>query len=561
MTDKQKNPENQNLLYGGTMDANAIQKKLKQQKLLTKSILIGIFLVIGGIIFFQKNYEIAKQDYIGGNLIRIGNDNGSASGDIAVCNPWRNASFLEMLLFQSLFIADSTYTKINPGLAESYVISEDNVTYTITMRDDQFWSDGTQITAQDVLFSFEGFLRCDNKNSSIAAAFNHIEGAADYASGNANSISGIEVNGSVISIKLTNPYSNFALILTQFVPLPKHILENEDITQITTEHPFFINNNPVCSGEYFVESVDSDNNLIVSKNPHYTNPVSDIDTIMVCWDYENVTIDYYTTTDPSKMVSYFSMKNFTEYPVDVYYYRYFIFNLAGGDDGETNEIMQDLRVRQAIYHAIDVETLANEIYFGKTNLVYGGSLILAEEYCLYDPSKAKLLLEEAQYDFTRPFKISYYSGDTSSRIFVERIAHYLEEIGLTVELHKASATELYAQPDYDMLLKNLSSLNTEDWYNEYLSTNSNISQLLGKEGIFDPLVGQLTSTTDSEQYDKVLQDLVDLEQSLLYKMPMFLLSDAAYVNTSRLSVPDDMSFGNTRYRSDIRFDEWFIKKA
>lgn len=558
---KDTTPNNElDIVYGQATDIDAIQIKLKKQKRKMQGIFLGLFLCLGLWYLVNQQNQLTKQDYIGENIIRIRNDNGAAEGDIVICNPWRNASFSEMLLFRSLFLVDSSYTTISPSLAEKYEILEDGVTYVITMRENQFWSDGTPITVDDVLFSFEGFLSCTSVNSNLSAAFNRIVGATDYTEGRADSISGITVEGNTISITLDAPNSNFALMLTQFVPLPKHILEDTDVSTLTTGHDFFVNTNPICSGEFSLERIDENNNAIFGKNPYYTDPVSDIDTVMVCWDYDNVTIDYEATTDPTKMVSYRSMKGFVEYPIDVYYYRYFIFNLAGGDEGEENEAMEDVRVRQAIYHAIDVETLAKEIYFGKTNMIYGGSLTVAEEYCEYNPEKAKELLEEAGYDFSQTFTIAYYSGDTSSRIFIERIAEYLEEIGMKVELFKATAAELYENPTYDMLLKNLSALNTEDWYNEYLSTNANLSQLLGREGEFDELVAELTSTTNSEEYNALIEELVALEQELLYKMPMFLLSDAAYINSNRLSVPDGITFGNTRYRSDIRFDEWYVKK-
>lgn len=185
---------------------------------------------------------------------------------------------------------------------------------------------------------------------------------------------------------------------------------------------------------------------------------------------------------------------------------------------------------------------------------------LSQQLFEYNPTKARKLLEEAGYDFDHTFTIAYYSGDTSTRIMLETIAGYLEDIGMTVALEYSSAAQLYDFPTYDMLLKNLSALNTEDWYNEYLASNPNLSQLLGREGVFDDLIIELTSTTDSVKYMEIMQELVDLEQELLYKMPMFLLTDAVYINSNRVSVPEDIVFGNTRYRSDVRLDEWYVKK-
>lgn len=559
----EKNTDSQHLeeVYEGVVDVGAIKKKLKKQQSSLHIILTAVFLSVCVGVQVEQHHAMERKEYIDGNVIRISNDNGGAMGDVIVANPWRNSSFSEMLLFRSLFLTDSTFTEIQPSLAEKYEISPDGVTYVITLRDNQYWSDGMPITADDVLFSMEAFLRCKNVNSNLSATFFRIMGATEYSNGEADSVTGLRVDGNTLSIELDSPYSNFALILTQFVPIPKHILDGEDVTMFTSGHEFFLNTNPVCSGPFIVDSIDEDNNAILRKNPYYTDEISDIDTVMMCWDYDHEVLDYYSTTDPTEMVSHNAMKGYEEYQVEVYFYRYFIFNLAGGDEGTPNPHVQDVRVRQAIYHAIDTETLMKDIYFNKTTAVYGGSLPLAKQLFEYNPSKARELLEEANYDFDRTFTIAYYSGDTSSRIMLETIAGYLEDIGMTVALVKTSgATELYAEPSYDMLLKNLSALNTEDWYNEYLSSNANLSQLLGREGVFDDLIVELTSTTDSEKYEEIMQELVILEQDLLYKMPMFLLTDAVYINNNRVAVPDDIIFGNTRYRSDLRFDEWYVKK-
>lgn len=48
---------------------------------------------------------------------------------------------------------DKTGTKLEPGLAESWTISNDGKTYTLNIRDTKF-SDGTPVTASDAAFSF-----------------------------------------------------------------------------------------------------------------------------------------------------------------------------------------------------------------------------------------------------------------------------------------------------------------------------------------------------------------------------------------------------------------------
>ena len=57
-------------------------------------------------------------------------------------------------VYDVLVRVDKTGTKLEPGLAESWEVSEDGATYTFKMRDAKF-SDGSQITSEDAKFSLE----------------------------------------------------------------------------------------------------------------------------------------------------------------------------------------------------------------------------------------------------------------------------------------------------------------------------------------------------------------------------------------------------------------------
>lgn len=57
-----------------------------------------------------------------------------------------------MNIFDQLIRVDRTGTKLEPGLAESWTVSDDGLTYTFKMRDAKF-SDGTPITAEDAAYT------------------------------------------------------------------------------------------------------------------------------------------------------------------------------------------------------------------------------------------------------------------------------------------------------------------------------------------------------------------------------------------------------------------------
>lgn len=548
------------------------------------------------VILFNVVSQVNKNsnlDYIGGNVFNLPIGSGLDSQIVqAIGNPWNNSSISALLTFRGLFLPNTTFTDVVPDLATKYEILDDGLTYVITFSEGEKWSDGTPITLEDVVFSFESFLLCEGGNVNLSTAFNKIVGADELKNGKAESLSGLEVNGNELTIRLTSKHNTFVLMLAEFVPLPKHILSQTDMKQMMSNTEFY--EAPVCSGMYMVDGLDANNNIVLTRNPHYSGETSDIETVVLNWDYLNEDIDYYSTSNISQMVSYRAMRGFDEYNVDVFFYRYFVFNLNGGYEAKTvaqlkaeqenpvdpdeatekpitkydenrptNTPIEDPLLRQAIIHAIDTEQLLNDLYFNTGILTHTGAPTLYnEEIHEYNPAKARELLAKSGYDTDRVFTIAYYHSDKTTYVFLQQVAEYLSEIGLTVEMVKSTGNEfMYETREFDMVLKGLSSYNTEDWYSEFLSTNGNMSALMGKSGEFDSLVQVLSSTTDEATYQETLQKLVALEQQLNHKFPLFTLNESIYINSNRLEVPQDIIYTNTRYRTDLRFSEWKIKKS
>lgn len=529
------------------------EEQVKLSKNARNIFLVILFMVLGvGMVFYCIHYS--SKEYIEGNVLTVAAITTEPTDTYDLCCPWKNASFTGALLFQTLFVTDSGCSEINDGLALSYSCSDDGLTYSITMSENEYWSDGEIIDVNDVAFSVEAFLMCDDVNASLSTAFNKIEGVEAYLAGDSDSIIGITCEDNTITFQLEERYNNFAMILTQFVVLPEHILKEEDLSTLTDEHWFFQNDNPVCSGMYVSTGFDEDMNIVLSQNVYYTGEMSDIETVLVCWDWESRDIDYFESSIISDTVSYRSLREYTEYAVDVSYYRYFVFNVAN------SEVVQDAQVRQAINYAIDIEELFSDYYFSTGSLVYAGDTNASIVY-EYNPEKAIELLEEANYDFDYIYEIGYYHTDSTTRVMLEKVCEYLNAIGIQTELRQLEGWEIYVEPTYDMLFKALSAFNIEDWYNEYLMTSTNLAVLMGEDGVFDELIANYSAAINQEEQIEYQNQITQLEQELLYKLPLFTSYNYIFLNTSRVDVPDDLEFGNVRYFCDLRLDEWSILKS
>ncbi len=135
---------------------------------------------------------------------------------------------LERLLFGAL-VKINDKLELVPDLAESWEASTDAKTYTFHLHENITFSDGTPLTAEDVLFTFERAI--DKRTGSYwFGRFLGIDGAAAYADQQAETVTGLEVlDEHTFRITLANPNSAFLTTLADFSGLgilPKHVLQD-----------------------------------------------------------------------------------------------------------------------------------------------------------------------------------------------------------------------------------------------------------------------------------------------------------------------------------------------
>ena len=469
---------------------------------------------------------------------------------------WNNIQFLGGLMYRTLFLADTDLTTLKDDLASvDYTVSEDGLVYTINFLGGK-WSDGEDLTLEDVVFSIGANLKVATSNGIYTGAFGKIEGADAWKAGEADSLSGLAVDGNTLTITLTAPHSTLPQVLAQFPILPAHCFEGADLLEL---HNNAYWSKPVTSGMYTVDEMNPGNYFTLVRNEYYEGTAPKIDKVVVNMVADMITaaqagqVDY-TNTNSIDMINELNKLDFmTMYPVDILFFRYFIVNMEGVD-GHQNPPMQDVRVRKAILHAIDRQTLAESLFPGLANVCNMGT-----EY-EYNPELAKQLLEEAGYDFNHTFRILYYYSDQGSIDFMQAIAYYLGEVGMKVEVTQSSngTQDLFQTRDYDVGYKGLSAFDISEWYGEYSSTNSNFRNIFNGDTAFDDLIAQYAAATTTADKEAILADLGEIEAELAYKLPLFTLGNNVFVNTGRVALPEGIVFGNPWYKTDVQFEQWEI---
>ena len=198
----------------------------------------------------------------GGTLkLSVTTGDGTTTDD-KIPTPWYNRVMATNLMFRSLFLADSNLTNSQPDLAESYEISDDKLTYTIKMKDGLKWSDGEDLTAEDVKFSIETALQAAMINSIYTSAFKNI--------------TDISVDGNTITLTLSTPYASLIDILAQFAILPEHCLKDADPLKLESD-AFWTN--PVCSGMYTLDELNVGNYFTLKRNEYYEGEAPKIDNV------------------------------------------------------------------------------------------------------------------------------------------------------------------------------------------------------------------------------------------------------------------------------------------
>lgn len=537
------------------------EKGLRNNKKLATFAIITSFLGM----YYLTDHYMKNMDYVDGNILYLPliSTTDAEYDTMRLSSPWKNSSFVNMLLYRGLLQTDSTLTEISPDLTSGYTMSEDGLTYELTLKSGLKWSDGSEITMEDVVFSLETFVKLHDSNHYILEGFQFIEGYEDYLSGKTSNISGITTDGNKITFQLRKQYGNFALCLSQFVPLPKSHLE-QIFTQILADpNPqkrisgdvdFFLS--PVTSGMYLVEGEN-----VLKRNPFYEGEISEIEEIVLVPDYSHLDIDFFSTNNINDMVYYRAIRGFSEYSVDQYTYRYIAFNVMGEEGVEEYNPMSDLNVREALILGIDRAELLRTVYYDTGNLVASGVIDHDRGNVVnvqYDPEKARSMLEESGYDFDRPIRIMYSGEQDSFLLLLQKIAAYYEEIGLKVEIIQAkSYEEMYDQRPYDILVKGLSAYDYIDWYLEFTTSDEEMYKIFGLDS-YDPWVDSLRESKTEEHRMNIVDELTTFSMAYKYKIPLCTLNQTVYINSKRIVIPNDMVFANGMYRYDTRFDEWKI---
>lgn len=337
-----------------------------------------------------------------GTVVTIGN------GDVASFNPLFSNDLANaraaQLLYQPL-VWVNRYGKIDyaQSIASSIAVSPDSTTYTITLKP-WHWSDGTLVTAQDVVYEW-GLIQQQGLTYS------------SYGSGGIPTLvkSIVALNPQTLQVTLTktvNPQWFIANGLSLLQPLPAHAwkgLTLDQLYQAQSTIGFF----KVTDGPMKVKTLDIGRDVIFVANPDYDGPKLHLSRLVLVFpasdgaalqqvesgelDFSPLPLEFYNVTQKLKGLH-------TEILSPVSFFYYLDLNYRN----KNVSFFKDVRVRQALQDAIDQKMIIHVVYHGFGDPVY--TPIPAVDRAMltpamqqgqypvgYDPHKAIALLKEAGF--------------------------------------------------------------------------------------------------------------------------------------------------------------------
>ena len=325
-------------------------------------------------------------------------------------------SVLYANVFEGLTRFDSTGAVI-PGLAKSWEISEDGLTYTFALNEGVTFHDGTTMDAEDVKFSLDRIGAEDSANAQKAL----------YAA-----ISEVNViDPMTVEIKLSEPNGNMLFNLAW-----------GDAVIVAPESIEGIKQTPVGTGAFKFDSWTQGDQITLTRNDSYWGtPAALTGATFKFISDPTAAFSAMMAEDIDAFFAFPAPENLPQFEADP---RFQV--LTGSTEGETILAMNNkqapfdnAKVREAVSHAIDRQAIIDGAMFGYGTPIgthfapHNPDYVDLTAQSAFDPEKAKALLAEA--GFADGFETTLFLPPPSyARRGGEIIAAQLAAVGIKAQI-------------------------------------------------------------------------------------------------------------------------------
>ncbi|MFB9952972.1 ABC transporter substrate-binding protein [Rhizobium puerariae] len=348
-----------------------------------------------------------------------------------------------------------------PELATEWSISEDGLRYWFKLREGVKWHDGEDFDAEDVVFSIKSLKKNHPRGQRIFLPLREV-----------NALGSHEVE---LLLDKPAPYLIYAFAGSGSPIVPAHLYEGTDV--LTNPH----NTAPVGTGPFKFGEWVRGSHIVFDRNPNYWQPSKPyLDSII-----------FRFITDPAAQIAALETGEVGLTisgvpPVELerlgknpdlqiesrgYGYNNTISRLEFNLD---NPHLAELKVRQAIAHAIDIKAIVELVYLGHATPIYGPVSPGLKRFYYpdlpryeVDLEKAEALLDEAGFPrgadgWRFPAYVDPVQPAGPYRQTAELIVQGLNKIGIKATLRTQDfatyVKRVYTDRDFDIAVQSLSNL-------------------------------------------------------------------------------------------------------
>lgn len=435
-------------------------------------------------------------------------------------DPQRTAAASTFQVTSNLYdplLTVNTAGEVQPGLAQSWEVSDDGLTITFALREGVTFSNGNPCDAAAVVASLERLQADDSPRADDYAGFSYEAQGDDTV---------------VVTMEELNvaALTNFAYPWAGIV----------DVTCADT-----LRNQPVGTGAFTLASWTPQQGLELDANeawwggaPHVAHVSMRVmpDTTSQATSLRAGEIDF-AIVSSDQIATFEGDAGFTVISEPMNGVQLMAMNLA-------NEALSDARVRQAINHAVDKQLLIDTVWWGQGTKIGSHYPVSLKEYVdtndlyPYDPETAKALLAEAGYadGLTLSMKLpkSYPEYVSAGQV----IADSLAKVGITCDIEIIEwATwlqDVYTDRKYDLtVVGHTGRLDPYVLLARYASdADTNYFNYASDE--VDALIESFKGEPDEERRTEITQDI---QRALATDVPALYIQDpnTSYVTSAKVS--------------------------
>lgn len=375
---------------------------------------------------------------------------------------WGAGEHVHEPLIQSTLTVTTADLAIDYDLATDMQVSEDGMTWTVTIRDDVKFTDGEPLTAEDVAFTYNTV-----KENSTVNDFTMLKEA-------------VAVGDTTVEFLMERPYSIWPYSMA--------------IVGIVPEHAYgpAYGENPIGSGRYIMKQWDKGQQIIFEANPDYYGEAPKMKKVTVVFMDEDAA---FAAAMAGQVDLAYTAASYSDQTIDGYELLAFEtvdnrgFNLPAAPastdaEGNTvgNDFTNDVKVRRAINIGIDRDEMITNVLNGYGTKAYSVCDKMpwynAAAEVEYDPEGAETLLDEAGWtvgadgirekDGVRAeLNIMYPASDSVRQALAADTQNQLKELGIDVTIEGVGWDVAYTRAQAEPLMWGWGAHTPMELYNIY----------------------------------------------------------------------------------------------